>query len=229
MKPYKIACVFTSMSPVMLSMIEDEFEDQMKVPYTLINISAGDVFHDMASANPTAEYMASEMIKCYSSCLARGADVILNVCSSVGEIAAVADTLFELSGIKIFRIDEPMGIAAAARHARIGVIGTVASTLGPSVKLVEHCFAAVNKKGVAVPFLLENSYGLDKERLAERVVQLIAPHADKYDAFILAQLSMALSAPLIENQIGKPVYSSVKLGVAQVAKHINEKALTPNT
>uniref|UniRef100_UPI000A8F1267 arylsulfatase n=1 Tax=Streptomyces luteocolor TaxID=285500 RepID=UPI000A8F1267 len=64
-----------------------------------------------------------------------GVGAVLCTCSTIGGVAEVvgADV-----GVPVVRVDRPMAAAAVAAGARIVVLATVESTLGPTVALVEE-------------------------------------------------------------------------------------------
>src|SRR5437764_9090532 len=62
-----------------------------------------------------------------------GADVILNACSSIGELC---DPVGQDLGIRIVRVDARMAREAVARGRRVAVVATLASTLRPTRDLV---------------------------------------------------------------------------------------------
>lgn len=64
--------------------------------------------------------------------------MILNQCSSVGEVVDVAG---QTIGIPYVRVDMPMAQKAVELGERITVVATVRSTLGPSVRLVKRAAA----------------------------------------------------------------------------------------
>src|SRR5262245_40041614 len=80
------------------------------------------------------EKLTRRLCHYFQSAVEAGADVILSACSSVGETVDVARTRIE---VPILKIDEPMAEAAVAAGQRIAVLATVASTLGPTCRLLQ--------------------------------------------------------------------------------------------
>ncbi|WP_223167457.1 aspartate/glutamate racemase family protein [Nonomuraea sp. SYSU D8015] len=146
-----------------------------------------------------------------------GAGTLLVTCSSIGEAAEQARPLAELP---ILRIDEPMAEEAVAAGARIGVLATLHTTLGPTTRAVRR---AADRRRVAreiVPHLCEGAFealrGGDAARHDALVLAGFGELAGKVDVVVLAQASMARI--LTEAAGHVPVLSSPRSGIAQLAR-----------
>src|SRR5207237_87478 len=64
-----------------------------------------------------------------------GADAIMVTCSSVGP---AVDATVPFCPVKLLRVDEAMADAALDKGGRIGVLATLATTLGPTRALIER-------------------------------------------------------------------------------------------
>jgi Asp/Glu/hydantoin racemase len=71
-----------------------------------------------------------------------GADLIVNSCSTVGE---VADIYEKEVNIPVMKVDLPMAKEAVSLGTKIALIATVETTLGPSQRLIEKEGAKVGK------------------------------------------------------------------------------------
>ncbi|MEO3804568.1 aspartate/glutamate racemase family protein [Nonomuraea sp. B1E8] len=145
-----------------------------------------------------------------------GAGTLLVTCSSIGEAAEQARPFAELP---ILRIDEPMAEEAVRAGHRIGVLATLATTLGPTTRLVRR---AASRQGVArevVPHLCDGAFdalrGGDPARHDALVLDGFGRLAGQVDVVVLAQASMARI--VTEADGGVPVLSSPRSGVAQLA------------
>ncbi|MGP4105086.1 aspartate/glutamate racemase family protein [Nonomuraea sp. KM90] len=145
-----------------------------------------------------------------------GAAVLLVTCSSIGEAAEQARPFAELP---ILRIDEPMAEQAVRAGARVGVLATLATTLGPTTRAVQR---AADREGVArevVPHLCDGAFealrGGDPARHDALVLAGFRELAGKVDVVVLAQASMARIVGEAGGDV--PVLSSPRSGVAQLA------------
>jgi Asp/Glu/hydantoin racemase len=146
-----------------------------------------------------------------------GADVILNACSSVGEVVAKAR---EQVTVPIVRIDEPMADLAIQSGEKIGVVATLATTLNPTMTLLKRKSNERNKTvefkyqvaGEAYQRLLAD----DKEGHDEILTTVLTKMAEEVDVVVLAQASMARVVSTLPERLQKKFLSSPELGVERV-------------
>ncbi|MGR6917887.1 aspartate/glutamate racemase family protein [[Actinomadura] parvosata] len=145
-----------------------------------------------------------------------GAGTLLVTCSSIGEAAERARPFTKLP---ILRIDEPMAEQAVRDGARIGVLATLATTLGPTTRAVERAAVRGGVEREVVPRLCEGAFEAlragDGARHDALVLDGFRELAGKVDVVVLAQASMARIVG--EAGGGVPVLSSPRSGIAQLA------------
>jgi aspartate/glutamate racemase len=183
----------------------------------LVNIIDDSLIGDVVKAGHVPPAVARRLIQYYHNGEEIGADVILNTCSSVGEVADAARSLI---GVPIVKIDEKMAAQAAARYERIAVLATLPSTLEPTMRLIrKHAEAAgrqvtlVNGLAAGAFDALVNGRPEEHDRILLETAQRTAGAAD---VIVLAQGSMARMEKALAQATGKPVLSSPRLGVEQV-------------
>lgn len=145
-----------------------------------------------------------------------GADLIFNQCSSVGEAADIAA---ELVDIPLVKIDEKMAEVACKTGKRIGVIATLPTTLGPTVRLLKKTAEKLNKKIEIAEKLCEGAFDIlrkgDTKGHNKMVIEAIKELSKEVDVIVCAQGSMvALLDELGETPV--PVLTSPRLGVERV-------------
>lgn len=149
----------------------------------------------------------------YHAAARSGCDAILNTCSSVGE---VADRLAGELDVPVVKVDEAMAERACALGARVGVVATLATTLGPTVRLVEAAAARLGDPVSVTSQLVEQAFpALERGARDEHdrlLRDAIGRLADTVDVVVCAQGSMA---PLAEGlpPLAVPVLTSPRLGV----------------
>ncbi|MFW6056915.1 MAG: aspartate/glutamate racemase family protein, partial [Chloroflexota bacterium] len=134
-------------------------------------------------------------------------------CSSIGEAADMAATTVN---IPLVKIDERMAEIACKTGSRIGVVGTVATTMGPTVRLIKR---TAEKLGKDVTVIEELSAGAfekltsgDRTGHNKMVIASIRKVAKQVDVVVCAQGSMlALKQDLGETPV--PVLFSPPIGV----------------
>ncbi len=150
---------------------------------------------------------------------ALGADAILNQCSSVGEAVDVARNMIRIPYIKV---DEAMAEEAVKIGGKVSVIATVASTMGPSVRLIKNTAIKMDKKIEVKECLVDGALDvLMKEGNQEKHNRMVLGEIEKVEAesdvVVLAQGSMTVLLPQLQH-IQKPVLTSPRLGVQHVKR-----------
>jgi len=152
-----------------------------------------------------------------------GAEAVLVTCSSVGE---VAEAVAEEAGVPVLRVDAAMA-AEAARHAtapgaqgRVAVLATLASTLGPTQRLLERegrdADPPLEVRATVVPGAADARAAGDQEGHDAAVADAVRAVAGDVDVVVLAQASMAPAAE--QAGAGVPVLSSPESGVEELLR-----------
>lgn len=147
-----------------------------------------------------------------------GADVILNQCSSVGEVALWAQGHI---GVPIVSIDKGMAIRAAELGRKVGLVATVKTTVGPSSRNLLRTAKENGKEIELTTYLVDGAMELlmktgDVQAHNRMVIESVERAAEENDVVVLAQGSMIV----LEKELGhieKPVLTSPRLGVEHLA------------
>ncbi|MGO4269845.1 aspartate/glutamate racemase family protein [Paenibacillus sp. TAF58] len=190
----------------------------------LVNIIDDSLIGDVVQAGYVPPGVARRLIQYFHHGEEIGADVILNTCSSVGE---VADDARRLIKVPIVKIDESMAAAAAVNYDRIAVLATLPSTLDPTMRLIQKQAEAVGRHVTLVNGLAEGAFdalvGGKPEEHDRILLETAMRIADAADVIVLAQGSMARMELKLKEATGKPVLSSPRMGVEAV-KALLEKS-----
>ena len=150
-----------------------------------------------------------------------GADVILEACSSVGE---VVNKMQAAVSIPIVRIDEAMAEEAVQRGNRLGVAATLKTTLAPTARLLQAKAAAAGRQVEITPLLIEGAYQKlmagDREGHDTLLIEKLQDLARDMDVVVLAQASMARVLPGIPTAERSKFMSSPRLAMQRVEKEI---------
>jgi len=180
----------------------------------LINIVDDSIVAEALKAGRVTPAIARRLISYYQAGVDAGADLIFNTCSSVGEVSELGAQQLQ---VPMFRIDVPMAIRAVESANSIGVLATLPTTLGPTVRLVKAQSTRLEKPvtilegladGAFDKFLVGDSAGHD-----QMILDTALRIAEHVDIFILAQASMSRMESTLSEKTGKPVLSSPRLGV----------------
>jgi DNA-binding phage protein len=220
----KIALVYTGVTPQLIELVEREVKKQCG-ECELITLKDPSIIKEVAAANRVTTNPAARLISMYMDACLQGADAILNICSSVGEVADCAQDIAKYVGVPIVRIDEEMCREAVRQGQRIGVMATLSSTLNPTKNTVLRVAREMGKEVEMVDALVEGGFGLDEEQfkaLMSKYAQEIAP---KCDVILFAQGSMAYCEEDIAKLTGKVVLSSPRFGAIDLRKALEVKGL----
>lgn len=183
----------------------------------LVNIIDDSLIGDVVKAGHIPPGVARRLVQYYHNGEELGADVILNTCSSVGE---VADSAGPMIGVPIVKIDQSMAAKAAAEYGRIAVLATLPSTLDPTLRLIQKEAGLLGKQVSLVKGLAEGAFDAlvgGKPEEHDRILLETAKRVcEQADVLVLAQGSMARMENALREATGKPVLSSPRLGVEQV-------------
>lgn len=157
----------------------------------------------------------------YAGTLERlGVDAVLSACSTVGEIAEEANKLL---AVPVYRIDEAMCEKAVEMGNVISVLATLASTLEPTVRLVERKSAAAGKALKINTVLIQDAYDALMEGKKDvhdaKVAETVERYLDNSDVVVLAQASMAGAVRPEGKNAGK-ILTSPALGVERLKKNL---------
>lgn len=146
-----------------------------------------------------------------------GVDAIFNQCSSVGE---AADAAAKLISTPVLKVDEAMAEKAVTLGSKIAVVATVASTMGPSARLVKTKAKEIGKDVEIIECLVDGALKVlmqegNRAKHNQLVKEKMLSIQDEVDVFVLAQGSMVVLVPELSD-IKKPVLTSPRLGVQKM-------------
>lgn len=182
--------------------------------WRLINLVDDQIIGEVKLAGSPTQETYDRLISYYKAAEAMGADVILNTCSSVGDVVYEGR---KVVNTPIIRIDEAMARKAVSDCSTIGVVATLRSTLDPTLRLLQIEADKMGKTITAVDGLADGAFQALIEGKPEVHDQMIADTvmklAEKVDCILLAQASMARMEKKLNEMVNIPVYSSPQLSL----------------
>ena len=180
----------------------------------LINIMDDALLPDVMRENSISNEVTRRMSLYVMAAEATGADAVLSLCSSLGPTIDVARKLVK---IPVIKIDDAHTEKAAREASRIGVMATVATTLGPTVALIKEKAARMNKavdvreslSGGAFEALMRG----EKDKHDAMVVEAARKLASQVELILFAQASLTRLAPAVQDATGLPVLTSPRLAI----------------
>jgi len=143
-----------------------------------------------------------------------GVDLIFNQCSSVGEAFDIARKCVSIPTLKV---DQAMAEKAVEMGKTITIIATVASTLGPSCRLIKSIAQQKGKEIYINSCLVDGALEVlmkegNKEKHNLMVLEEVKKNACSSDVIVLAQGSMISLLPQLKG-IKANILTSPRLGV----------------
>lgn len=161
---------------------------------------------------------ASRLFQIVKVAEATGADVVLTTCST---LSPHIEKLRPFATVPLLTIDGAMLEEAVRLGARIAVMATADSTLGPTTDKLRRAAAANGTAIEITEILCPEAYTAIKTRDQEthdRVVLARVREVTDHDVIVLAQASMAHLEEEIARRTGKPVLSSPRMCIAELER-----------
>ena len=205
----KVGLIYTSTTPELIELVEQEVKGQLGEDVELYSLQDPSILADVREAGYVTTAPAARLIGMYMQAAQAGVEAMLNLCSSVGEVAD--------------RVDEEMCREAVRRGSRIGVMATLPTTLEPTKNTVLRVAREAGKKVELVDCLVDGAFGLDQDQFKARLTEAAKAIVDQVDVVVLAQGSMAYAEPHLEATYGKPFLGSPRFGAAELKKALERK------
>lgn len=221
----KVALVYTSTTPELIDMVEREVRENIGQDAEIISLQDPSILAQVREAGYVTPAPAARLIGMYMDAIGQGADAVLNICSSVGEVADSVQTAAAYIGVPIVRIDEDMCREAVRLGSRIGVLATLPTTLEPTKGTINRVARAMGRHVTLVDGLIDGAFGLDQAQFRRLLLEAAGKIIDQVDVIVLAQGSMAYVEKDITAAYGKPTLSSPRFGAVALKKALAEKGL----
>ena len=219
----KVGLIYTSTTPELIELVEREVKKQLGEDVELYSLQDPSVLAQVREAGYVTTAPAARLIGMFMQAAGEGVDAILNICSSVGEVADSVQDVARYIGVPIVRIDEEMCREAVREGSRIGVMATLATTLTPTKNTVARVAREAGKHVELVDCLVDGAFGLDQDQFKKRLTDAAAQIVDKVDVIVLAQGSMAYAEPHLREVYGKPFLGSPRFGAAALKEALKSK------
>ena len=217
----KVGIVYTSTTPELIEDVNREVRGQIGGSAEIYAQEDPSILAEVREKGYVTAPPAARLITMYMNAVREGCDAILNVCSSVGEVADSVQDAAKYLGVPIVRIDEEMCREAVRRGNRIGVMATLPTTMNPTCNTVRRMARECGKHVEITECLVEGAFGLDQEQFRSRMAECAGSIA--VDVIVFAQGSMAYCEQYIANRYHKIVLSSPRFGAAALRRALEDK------
>ena len=221
----RVGIVYTSTTPELIETVNTELKKQLGEDVEFLNYEDPFILAEVRDAGFVTAGAAARLVTMFMQAVQDGAEVVLNCCSSVGEVADAAVSIGKFTGVPIVRIDEEMCREAVRQGKRIGVMATLPTTLNPTKNTILRVAREMNRQVELVDALVDGGFGLDQEQFKDLMSEYAGTIADKVDVILFAQGSMAYCEEYIHEKYGKAVLSSPRFGAAALKDALVKKGL----
>ena len=219
----KVGLIYTSTTPELIELVEQEVKKQLGQEVELYSLQDPSILADVRAAGYVTTAPAARLIGMYMKAAEEGVDAMLNLCSSVGEVADCAQSVAKYIGVPIVRVDEEMCREAVRLGKRIGVMATLPTTLEPTKGTVARVAREMGTHVELIDCLVDGAFGLDQDQFKQRLTDAAREIVDQVDVIVLAQGSMAYAEEHLRGVFGKPFLGSPRFGAAELKKALQAK------
>ena len=104
----KVGLIYTSTTPELIELVEKEVKGQLGEDVELYSIEDPSILAETRDAGYVTPKAAARLIGMYMKAVGEDCEAMLNLCSSVGEVADAAQDAAKYIGVPIVRVDEEM-------------------------------------------------------------------------------------------------------------------------
>lgn len=221
----KVGLIYTSTTPELIELVEREVKKQFGDGVEMVSYQDPSILADVREAGYVTAAPAARLIGMYMEAVEAGVDAMLNLCSSVGEVADCAQDAARYIGVPIVRVDEEMCREAVRKGSKIAVMATLPTTLEPTKNTVLRVAREMGKHVELIDALVDGAFGLDQEQFKDLMAKKAGEVAAGADVILFAQGSMAYCEEYIAEMYQKTVLSSPRFGAEALKAALVSKGI----
>lgn len=207
-KTVKVALIYTVTTPELKEDVVREVRAQLGEGVELMNYEVPSVFEEINSTGYVTAVPAAKLIGTYMKAIEDGADAIMSICSTAGDIAYSMRGAAEYMGVPIIIVNEEMCREAVRIGKRIAIMATFQMSLEPTKNILRRVSREMGKHVEVTEVLVEGGFGLDPEQFRTLMAAKAKEVVDQVDVILFTQGSMAYCEDYIENLYNKAVLSN---------------------
>ena len=224
-KQMKVGLIYTSTTPELIQLVEQEVIKQLGSDVELLSLEDASILAEVREAGYVTTAPAARLIGMYMKAAEAGVDALLNLCSSVGEVADCAQDAARYLGVPIVRVDEEMCREAVRKGQKIAVMATLPTTLEPTKNTINRVAREMGRHVELVDVLVDGGFGLDQEQFKALMAEYAGKVAGDVDVILFAQGSMAYCEEYIADMYHKTVLSSPRFGAVALKEALVAKGV----
>lgn len=182
----------------------------------LVNLLDDSLLADVIAAGEVTAAVDRRLRAYVEQAAVLGASAIMSCCSSIGD---AMERIGESAPLPVWRVDEAMAEEAVARGGRIGILGTVRTTMDPTIGLIERRAAGATLVPVVVERAFDSLRAGDVADHDQRVRRALEELVGVADLVLLAQASTARVAAALTG-FPLPVLTSPVSGLRRARERL---------
>ena len=224
----KIALIYTGTSPELVEHVEGEIKEHLGANVALMNYAVPSVLDEIRKSGYVTAAPAAKMIRTYMEAVEAGADAIMSICSSVGDVVHSVQDVAKYLGVPIVMVNEEMCREAVRKGNKIAVMATLPTAIEPTKNIIFRVSREMGKHVEVTGVLIDGGYGLEPEQFKARLAAEAEKIAGQVDVIVFAQGSMAYCEKFIAERFQKLVLSNPHFGAKALKAALIDKGLIVN-
>ncbi len=221
----KVGLIYTSTTPELIELVEEEIKKELGDNVEMVSWKDPSILQEARDNGYVTKNAAARLVSMYMEAVNAGCDAMINLCSSVGEVADSAQDAAKYIGVPIVRVDEEMCRDAARKGTKIAVMATLPTTLEPTKNTIKRVSREIGKNVELIDVLVEGAFGLSPDEFKARMLEEAGKISDKADVILFAQGSMAYCEDVIAKAYNKIVLSSPRYGAKALKAALQFKGI----
>ena len=220
----KVALIYTVTTPELKEDMLREVKKELG-SVEIMNYEVPEVFEEIKNTGYVTAPPAAKLIKEYMTAIEDGADAILSICSTTGDIAYSMQEAAKYIGVPIIIVNEEMCCEAVRRGEKIALMATFQSSVDPTRNIITRVAREMGKHVEMKEVLVEGGFGLDPEQFRALMAAKAKTVADWADVIVFTQGSMAYCEEYIANMYNKVVLSNPHFGAKALKQALIAKGV----
>ena len=210
-KTVKVALIYTVTTPELKEDMLREVKKELG-NVEIMNYEIPSVFEEIKSTGYVTALPAARLIGIYMKAIEDGADAILSICSTAGDIAYSMQDAAKYIGVPIIIVNEEMCREAVRTGTKIALMATFQTSIDPTLNIISRVSREMGKHVETREVIVEGGFGLAPEQFRMLMAAKAKTVADWADVIIFTQGSMAYCEEYIANMYHKVVLSNLRFG-----------------
>lgn len=213
----RVGLIYTGFGTSLMQIMEQSIQQAAEEAVQFVTVADPGLIGETLQHDGVTPQVVRRLTEAYLSAVRAGADVIVSVCSTMGDVAALCKPLIEAMGVPFVRIDEEMMRCAVAQSACFAVVAANETIMRPNWNLAQQTLQAAGA-AQAKRIVLQQAQGLSPEQMIDRIEQAVEPVRREIDLVVLTQASLQPVTGMLAERLGIPVLSAAPFAARQVAR-----------